>query len=70
MLGADARVVGQAMIHAAIASVVQRQSNFGMHMCMMKNQHIIADVFETDSIDSIKRLNHAIFNLFLFWLFG
>ncbi|RKM35000.1 hypothetical protein [Moraxella catarrhalis] len=28
MLGADARVVGQAMIHAAIASVVQRQSNF------------------------------------------
>lgn len=28
MLGADARMVGQAMIHAAIASVVQRQSNF------------------------------------------
>ncbi|WP_049237671.1 hypothetical protein [Moraxella canis] len=28
MLGTDARVVGQAMIHAAIASVVQRQSNF------------------------------------------
>lgn len=28
MLGADARVVGQAMIHVAIASVVQRQSNF------------------------------------------
>lgn len=28
MLGADARAVGQAMIHAAIASVVQRQSNF------------------------------------------
>ncbi|MFC0819845.1 hypothetical protein [Moraxella marmotae] len=28
MLGNDARIVGQAMIHAAIASVVQRQSNF------------------------------------------
>ncbi|WP_228143740.1 hypothetical protein [Moraxella pluranimalium] len=28
MLGGDARMVGQAMIHAAIASVVQRQANF------------------------------------------
>lgn len=28
MLGGDARIVGQAMIHAAIASVVQRQANF------------------------------------------
>ncbi|UTO05599.1 hypothetical protein NKT77_02810 [Moraxella sp. FZLJ2107] len=28
MLGMDVRMVGQAMIHAAIASVVQRQANF------------------------------------------